>query len=222
MRLLLVDDEDDFRISNARWMMEKGHHVQHIASGAAALSMLQHESFDVAVFDINMPGMSGLELLQRVREDGIDLEIVMLTGEGTLETAVTAMQMGACDFLTKPCSLGDLEHHCQLAADRHQLRKENQQLKAVISRSRCATKLVGRSNGMEAARAMIAKVAPTDSPVLIQGESGTGKEVVAQAIQPSRKLGSNLIGALFVNGHGHANRIGHVTAIAAQREDAIL
>ncbi len=183
IRLLLVEDEDDFRNSCVRWMRRKGHEVAEVNSAADALHLLQRETFDVGLFDMNMPGMSGLELLQRVHQDSIDLEVIMLTGQGTIETAVAAMKMGASDFLSKPCSLGDIEHHIQMARQRRELRKENAQLKAVIFRSKPKLQMVGLSNVMQAVSRTIAKVAPTDKPVLIQGESGTGKEVVARAIQ---------------------------------------
>jgi DNA-binding NtrC family response regulator len=188
IKLLLVEDEDDFRETSARWMERKGHQVQAAASGAEALELCRRESFDVAVFDMNMPGMSGMELLQRVQQDKIEMEVIILTGQGTIESAVAAMKLGACDFLTKPCSLGDLEHHCMLARDRGRLRRENTQLKAIISRSRPALQLVGDSPSMKQVVKMVHKVAPTDKPVLIQGESGTGKEVVARAIQQNSNL----------------------------------
>jgi DNA-binding NtrC family response regulator len=188
IKLLLVDDEEDFRTSCVRWMERKGHVVTDVSNAAEALGLVENEQFDVAILDMNMPGMSGLELLQRIHEDKIDIEVIMLTGQGTVETAVSAMKMGACDFLNKPCSLGDLEQHCILARERHLLRKENKQLKAVISRERAATKLVGLSKAMRDVAKMIEKVAPTDKPVLIQGESGTGKEVAARAIQQNSLL----------------------------------
>ncbi|MCC9601734.1 sigma-54 dependent transcriptional regulator [Stieleria sp. JC731] len=188
IKLLLVEDEDDIRESCARWMQRKGHLVSTASSGAEALSLCEQKSFDVAVFDMNMPGMSGIELLQRVNQQKIEMEVIILTGQGTIESAVAAMKMGACDFLTKPCSLGDLEHHCVLARDRGNLRRENQQLKAIISRSKPAVDLVGDSPSMQHVLKMIYKVAPTDKPVLILGESGTGKEVVARAIQQNSPL----------------------------------
>lgn len=188
IKLLLVEDEDDFRETSARWMERKGHDVSAAASGAEALELCRRDSFDVAVFDMNMPGMSGMELLQRVQQEKIEMEVIILTGQGTIESAVAAMKLGACDFLTKPCSLGDLEHHCMLARDRGRLRRENTQLKAIISRSRPALELVGESPSMKQVVKMVQKVAPTDKPVLIQGESGTGKEVVARAIQQNSKL----------------------------------
>lgn len=183
MKLLLVDDENDFRSACVKWMRQKGYDVDEADCGADAISKLQRSRFDVAVLDINMPGMSGLELLQRIRDDDFDVEVLMLTGENAVTSVVTAMKLGACDFLNKPCSLADLEHHIQLASDRGRLRRENQQLKAVISRSQSKPRLIGESPAMKTVARMIEKVAPTDNPVLIQGESGTGKEVVARLIQ---------------------------------------
>ncbi|TWU50563.1 Alginate biosynthesis transcriptional regulatory protein AlgB [Rubripirellula tenax] len=188
IKLLLVDDEEDSRRSSAKWMTRKGHDVTDVSNAADALSLLERESFDVGIFDMNMPGMSGLELLQRIHQDKIDIEVIMLTGQGTVETAVSAMKMGACDFLSKPCALGDLEHHCFRARERHELKKENKQLKAVISRVRPAAKLIGESQSLLDVSNLIRKVAPTTKPVLIQGESGTGKEVVAQAIQQASRV----------------------------------
>ncbi len=188
IKLLLVDDEDDFRRSCVKYMERKGHDVKGAASGAEAMGLLERESFDVAVFDMDMPGMTGLELMQRVNESALDLEVVFLTGHGSIETAVSAMKLGACDYLTKPCSLGDLEHHCLLARDRNSLRQENKQLKEIVSRAKPKQKLVGESSLMKDVVRMIEKVAPTSKPVLIEGESGTGKEVVARSIQERSEL----------------------------------
>ena len=137
---------------------------------------------------MNMPGMSGIELLQRVRDAGTEMEIIILTGQGTIESAVAAMKLGACDYLTKPCPLGDLEHHCQLARERGRLRRENHQLREIISRTNRPAKLIGESPVMVDVVKMVHRVAPTDKPVLITGESGTGKEVVAKAIQQHSML----------------------------------
>ncbi|KAA1259276.1 Nitrogen regulation protein NR(I) [Rubripirellula obstinata] len=188
LRILLVEDEEDFRDSCARWLQRKGHIVTALGSGAEAITACEGLQFDVGVFDLNLPGMSGLELLHRIQKDKVDIEVIFLTGQGSIESAVSAMKMGASDYLTKPCSLGDLEHHCLLAHERGKLRKENQQLKEVISRTQPAAQLVGESAAMQAVNKMVQKVAPTDKPVLIQGESGTGKEVVARAIQQSSML----------------------------------
>ncbi|WP_145419650.1 sigma-54-dependent transcriptional regulator [Planctomycetes bacterium K23_9] len=188
IKLLLVDDDEDSRRSSAKWMTRKGHDVIDVSNAAEALTLLQRQTFDVGVFDMNMPGMSGMELLQRIYQEKIDIEVIMLTGQGTVETAVSAMKLGARDFISKPCALGDLEHHCFLARERHQLRKENKQLKAVLSRTQPAAKLIGESKSLRGVAKMIDKVAPTTKPVLIQGESGTGKEVVAKAIQQASRV----------------------------------
>jgi DNA-binding NtrC family response regulator len=186
--VLIVEDDADFRDSSARWMQRKGHEVAAAASGAEALSLCARQDFDVGVFDMNMPGMSGIELLQRIRDEAIDMEVIILTGQGTIETAVQAMKMGASDYLTKPCPLGDLEHHCRLARDRGRLRRENIQLKAIISRGHVKTEIIGDSPEMRNICRLIDRIAPTDKPVLITGESGTGKEVVAKLIQQRSQL----------------------------------
>ncbi len=188
IKLLLVDDDNDFRQSCLKYMQRKGFEVQGASGGAEAMSLLQQESFDVAVFDMDMPAMSGLELMQRVSESEMDLEVIFLTGHGSIETAVAAMKLGACDYLTKPCSLGDLQHHCLLAKERNRLRKENRQLKAMVHLAKPKKTLIGDSPAMQAVIRMIEKVAPTRKPVLIEGESGTGKEVVARSIQERSEL----------------------------------
>lgn len=188
MSLLIVEDDADFRDSSARWMQRKGHYVAAAAGGAEALGLCDRHSFDVGIFDMNMPGMSGIELLQRIRQADIDMEVIILTGQGTIESAVQAMKMGASDYLTKPCPLGDLEHHCELARERGRLRRENVRLKAIIRRSQRPTQLVGDSTAMREINKLITRIAPTDKPVLIMGESGTGKEVVAKAIQQASPL----------------------------------
>ncbi len=186
--ILIVEDDDDFRDSSARWMQRKGHTVHAASSGSEAVRLCEQYDFDVGIFDMNMPGMSGIELLHHVRHHEMDMEVIILTGQGTIESAVQAMKMGASDYITKPCPLGDLEHHCELARQRGRLRRENQQLKAIISRSQPSTELIGRSSSIQSLNRLIERIAPTDKPVLIMGESGTGKEVVAKAIQQASPL----------------------------------
>ena len=164
-------------------MSRKGHRVAEAPNGQEALALLQRQHFDVAVIDMNMPGISGVELLQRMKEDNIETEVIILTGQGTIESAVQAMKIGACDYLTKPFPLGDLEQRCRLAWERGQLTKENRQLREVIKRQKPKTKMIGDSPPMKEVLRLIERVAPTDKAVLIQGESGTGKELVARAVQ---------------------------------------
>ncbi len=185
--LLLVEDEDDFRETTARWMSRKGHNVAEAPNAQEALALLDRQQFDVAVVDMNMPGISGVELLQRMKSQDFETEVIILTGQGTIESAVQAMKMGACDYLTKPFPLGDLEQRCQLAWERGRLNKENRQLKAVIRRSEPKAEMVGDSAPMKEVLRLVERVAPTDKAVLIQGESGTGKELVARAVQKNSK-----------------------------------
>ncbi|MEZ6068439.1 MAG: response regulator [Planctomycetaceae bacterium] len=102
IELLFVEDDDGFRETAAQWMTRKGHHVQAAASGTEALKLCDRTHFDVAVVDMNMPGLSGLDLLQQIRQRGLETEVIILTGQATVETAVQAMKLGASDYLTKP------------------------------------------------------------------------------------------------------------------------
>ncbi len=181
--LLIVEDDDDFRDMAAQWMTRKGHRVEQAANGQEALAHWSRKHFDVATVDMNMPGISGLELLQRLRTEEIDTEVIILTGQATVENAVEAMKLGACDYLTKPFPLAELEQRCRIAAERARLRSENQQLKTFIELHRTRTEIIGDSLPMRDMFRLIDRVAPTNKAVLIQGESGTGKELVARAIQ---------------------------------------
>lgn len=183
MDLLIVEDDDGFRETAARWMARKGHHVEQAANGQEALNHWNRKHFDVAIVDMNMPGISGLELLQRVREESLDTEVIILTGQATVENAVEAMKLGAIDYLTKPFPMAELERRALLAASRGRLEKENRQLRTIIARQLPKTKIIGNSQALQDVARLIDRVAPTDKAVLIQGESGTGKELVARAIQ---------------------------------------
>lgn len=183
MDLLIVEDDRDFRETAAQWMTRKGHHVEQAENAQEALNLCARKHFDVAIVDMNLPGLSGLELLQQIRDENIDTEVIILTGEATVENAVQAMKLGACDYLTKPFPLAEVEQRCRMAWERGRLQKENRQLRALLERQRPATKIVGESPGMKELFRLINRVGPTDKAILIQGESGTGKELVARAIQ---------------------------------------
>ena len=183
MKLLLVEDDEEFRETCALWMSRKGHSVTEAPNAHDGLFQFSQKQFDVAVVDLNMPGMSGLELLERIRTDNVETEIIMLTGQATVDTAVQAMKLGASDYLSKPFPLPELEKRCQLAWDRSQLKKENRQLKAVIQRSRPRIRMIGDSPQMQQVHRLIGRAGPTDKAILIQGESGTGKELVARGLQ---------------------------------------
>lgn len=185
MNLLLVEDDDEFRETCAMWMSRNGHSVTEAPDAHQALQLCLTKQFDVAVVDLNMPGMNGLELLDRLREENVEAQFLMLTGQATVETAVQAMKLGAYDYLSKPFPLPELEKRCRLAFDRGLLQKENEQLKQVIARSRPNVRMMGDSPQMAQVHRLIERAGPTDKSILIQGESGTGKELVARGLQVS-------------------------------------
>ena len=180
--LLVVDDDAEFRATVMRRFARRGFRVQEAADGAEALQWATRREFNVAVVDLVMPGISGLELLGKLKESHPDCEVLLLTGQGTIETAVEAMKRGAYDFLTKPFPLAELEVLIQKAYERHQLQKENKQLSAALERSKPTFEIIGNSAPMREVFRLIERAGPTDKAILIQGASGTGKELVARAL----------------------------------------
>lgn len=180
--LLVVDDDNEFRGTLVSRFERHGFKVQSAANGEEALGLAARRNFDVAIFDMMMPGMSGLDLLKRFKESYPDCEIVLLTGQGTIETAVEAMKQGAFDFLQKPFPLKDLETVAQKAVDRRRLRKENSQLKVLLERSQPQSEMIGQSAAMQEIFRLIERAGQSEKAILIQGESGTGKELVARAL----------------------------------------
>lgn len=180
--LLFVDDDSEFRELAARRFVRSGYQLQQASDGMEALGLAERRQFDVAIVDMRMPNMSGLELMEKLRAANPECEIIMLTGEGTIETAVQAMKLGAFDYLTKPFPLPDLEVVVQKAYEHHRLTKENTQLKAALKRSEPNWRMIGESAAMQEVFRLIQRAGPTDKAILIQGESGTGKELVARAL----------------------------------------
>lgn len=189
--LLVVDDDQETRSDLVSLFRRRGHRVADCGSGEEALEVVKQQSFDVAIVDMIMPGLSGLELLKLLKQSGSECEIIMLTGEGTVESAVEAMKLGAREYLTKPISIAELERLVRKAHETGQLRKQNEQLKAALKRHQKSPAIVGQSPAMQEVFRMIDRLGPTDKPVLIQGESGTGKELVARALHQSSKLAEN-------------------------------
>ncbi|REJ93195.1 MAG: sigma-54-dependent Fis family transcriptional regulator [Planctomycetota bacterium] len=181
--LLIVEDDDEFRTMAAQWMGRQGHRVDQAPNAQEALRLCDLKHYAVAICDMNLPGISGLEFLQRIRGDSIDTEVIILTGQATVQNAVEAMKLGASDYLTKPFPLSELEQRCRMAAERGRMKQENLQLKTLLERDRPVPKLIGESRAMRDVWRLVERVGPTDKAVLIQGDSGTGKELVARAIQ---------------------------------------
>jgi DNA-binding NtrC family response regulator len=182
LELLLVDDDAELRSDMASYFARQGHRVEQCESGEKGLELFERRSFDVMVLDLMMPDMTGLDVLKELQKRNAECEVVVLTGEATVESAVEAMKLGAREFLTKPISLKELDRLVRKAFETGQLRKENQQLKAVLRQHWKPTQIIGESPQMQEMFRLIARVGPTNKPILIQGESGTGKELVARAL----------------------------------------
>ncbi len=181
-RLLIAEDEANLRLVLQKELQRLGYRVQAAPDGEAALRKLEESNVDVLLCDINMPHMDGMELLRRVHERPNPPEVIMLTGQGTIETAVEAMKLGAYDYLTKPYSINELDVRVRQAAEKRNLRVDNQRLRAQIERKSTTPEIISRSEAMAEAIRLVQRVAPSEASVLITGESGTGKELIAQAI----------------------------------------
>jgi len=180
--LLVVDDDAEFRDTLCNRFTRQGFEVQTAPNGPEALALAQRRNFDVAIFDMMMPEMTGLELLKRFKESHPECEVILLTGQGSIESAVEAMKLGAFDYLQKPFPLKDLENVAVKAFERRNLRKENKQLKVLLERSQPASEMIGQSPAMQEVFRLIERAGPSDKAILILGESGTGKELVARAL----------------------------------------
>ena len=183
-KLLVVDDEKNLRLVVQKEMARQGHEVETASDGEAAWEMLEGQDYDVVLCDINMPRLDGIGLLRRTREQSQNPpEVIMLTGQATVESAIEAMKLGAYDYLTKPYRIGELSALVTAAAEKQQLKVDNQRLRAQIARTHPALpEIVADSPQMKEALRLVQRVAPSDTSVLITGESGVGKELIAQAI----------------------------------------
>jgi DNA-binding NtrC family response regulator len=181
-RILVAEDEANLRMVLQKELERHGYRVQVAPDGEAALRRLEETNVDVLLCDINMPRMDGMELLRRVHERPNPPEVIMLTGQATVETAVEAMKLGAYDYLTKPYSITELDVRVRQAAEKRQLRVDNQRLREQLARQSALPEIVSVSDAMKEAVRLVSRVAPSDTSVLITGESGTGKELIAQAI----------------------------------------
>ena len=177
--ILVVDDERDIRESLRGILEEEGYHVQLAESGEECLEQLKKKNCELVLLDIWLKGIDGLETLERVRQMENAPEVIMISGHGTIETAVRATKLGAFDFLEKPLSLDKTLILIKNALESHQLRRENAEFK---KQAQAKSVIVGESIPMKALRQQISIMAPTNGRVLIYGESGTGKELVALAI----------------------------------------
>ncbi|HXZ25892.1 MAG TPA: sigma-54 dependent transcriptional regulator [Nitrospiria bacterium] len=181
--VLIVDDEPVQAGILGEILEHEGFDVTTHTQPDQALALAQHQSFDLVICDLKMPGMDGVQLLQQLRKIHPDLTVIIMTAYGTIETAVNAMRHGAFDYVTKPFSKEELLITVQRAIKHLELRRENVYLREELGLRAAASTLIGRSEVMQRIYRMMAKIAQDDkATVLIQGETGTGKELVARII----------------------------------------
>ena len=181
-KILILDDEEALRTIIAHRLRRKGYEILEAGTAEEGLSTLKDTLLDGVLLDLKLPDGDGLTLLPKIKQLQPDIQVVMLTGHGTIESAIEAMKLGAYDYLTKPCNLSELEITLQKAMENRKLLIENTGLRQVVNRQTPELKIIAESSQMLALLEMTRKVAQTDASVLIQGESGVGKELVAQAI----------------------------------------
>lgn len=181
-RIMIVDDEAPFRKLLQRRLSKRGDFVEGFESSESALYSAKQKEFDVALVDIKMPGMDGIELLRRLKEIHPNLEVIIITGQGSIDSAISAMKLGAYDYLTKPCKLSELDLIVERAYEKSLLQRENVLLRNQLKLRSTYDPIIGKSKRIREVMTLINRVAPTSSPVLIEGESGTGKELVANII----------------------------------------
>ena len=180
--VLVVDDERNYCIILSELLADEGYEVYTAESGAKALELAAEVDLDLVITDMRMPGMDGLELLRRLKQSQPELPVIMITAFGEVEIAVQAMQAGAFNYLTKPFNNDELLISARKAVEHYAVIQENRRLRRQMQVRHGFANLIGKTPVMQKVYALIEKVAPTNSSVLITGESGTGKELVARAI----------------------------------------
>jgi len=181
-RILVVDDEELQREMLGGFLQKEGFLVSLADSGETALKLCQDEFFEVALIDLKMPGMDGIELLSRLKEINPEIQVIVITAHGSIETAVEAMRRGAFHYVNKPVDLEELKVNVKKALENQKILAENRFLKEQLEEKYKDLKIIGESKAIKEVLSTVARVAKSDSTVLIRGESGTGKELVARAI----------------------------------------
>lgn len=179
-RVMLVDDDDDFRRIMSNELARRGYAVSAVASGAAALA--QAAEADVILLDLRLPDMDGIEVLKKLRSADVSAGVLMLTGHGTIDTAIQAVRLGAYDYLEKPCLLDRMDMAIQKAHEHLRLVERRQVLEDSYTARDIGPEFIGQSPGLEKVRQITTRVAPTDSTTLVLGETGVGKEMVARLL----------------------------------------
>ena len=181
-RILVIDDDEAVRESTGRTLRAAGYAVQGAGSGKEGFDLAREGGFDVILSDMRMPGMSGIDVLRQLRDHRVDSAFIVMTGFGTVETAVEAMKLGAVDFVQKPFFRDELLMRVRSAVERRQLARQVDLLQRQIRPAGTLDALIGESRAMQRVKEMIRRTAAAPGTVLITGETGTGKELAARAI----------------------------------------
>lgn len=180
MKILIIDDEKSIRLALKDILEDEGYDVSLAEDGKKGLEMALAERFDVIFCDIKMPGMDGIEVLEKMTAEGVESAIVMISGHGDIDTAVKCIKCGAYDFVSKPLDLNRVLITVKNATDHTEVVRENKTLKKKVAASSSVQEIVGQSKAIMQVKDMIDRVAPTDARVLVTGSNGTGKELVAR------------------------------------------
>ncbi|MBS0209938.1 MAG: sigma-54-dependent Fis family transcriptional regulator [Planctomycetes bacterium] len=182
MKLLFADDEASLQQLMSVELPHMGHEVTICPDGATAVAALELNTYDCILVDLDMPKLTGLQVIDRCKQLSPDTEAIVLTGKASLESAIHALRHGAFDYLTKPYKLAELKALLERVADKREMTNKCRALQLRLQKLEGTPQLIGKSPAMQQVRHWISKVGPTDSTVLILGETGTGKELVARAI----------------------------------------
>jgi len=181
-KILLIEDEEQVRHLLREWLTRAGYEVKAAATGRDGLVMLDTGMFDIALIDIHLPDMTGIEVLKSAKLRDMDMDAVIMTGYPGVETAVQALRLGAYDYLIKPLDWKSLKHVFKRIIERRSQREEVTSLRARLEGAPPMVEFIGCSRPIQEIKETVAKVAPTGTAVLIEGESGTGKELIAGAL----------------------------------------
>ena len=194
LRILFADDEAHLRDLMQLELPRLGHEVTVCPDGTAALRALERGSYDAALLDIRMPGISGIDVLGQIKQMSPDTQVIILTGQATVDTAVQALRLGAFDYLTKPCKWAELEVLLQRIAERRDMANKTAALETRLKIAEGAPLLIGQTPAMQQVRRLIETIAPTEATVMILGDTGTGKELVARSLhEKSERAGRAFI-----------------------------
>ncbi len=182
IRVLVVDDETNFRNLLVRELARRGHQTSAAKDGEEAVNLLQGDTADVVLLDLRMPRLGGIDVMRLLQKRPVPPEVIVMTGFGSVPTAIEAVKLGAYDYVTKPCKIEKLDMLIRKAFEKRNLVGENVRLRSKLEHDQEGSELITQSPRMLEVLKLINRAAPTDSSVLILGESGTGKELVASAL----------------------------------------